>query len=427
MTSGTFADVRSFYVNNVSGPDNLADAVLESGVAVLKEPSFNKVLYTTGAGAVQTLTNNVGTINASYTFKDKATVSFNTSGIATLSISGVHAGGTEEFPYGTGALNNTQKRDFLVIASSTVNTTNNAGFASFTSGSNTIVGNGASQFSTQYSAGDFIQFANTSAGSTNTLRVVSVAGASSMIVTPAPSIDSGTANTSSGATHAKVFPQGYIFDLTENGTSGAARSVTVPTSTTASIDLKESLTSTFSTTTFFNNKRETAVGAKKLVRKSRYVKLDLNTNSAGTTGPWILGFADVFNIRNVYIGSTYSITNRNVTTSFRVIVNSNDNYYGLSQLALAENASISLTSSDKLLVELDYFEHDVSSGIGFFSVDSYVIDPNESTANTSAIVTAQIPRYNSSSSGTTFDLRNCIDFRPRITSVSYTHLRAHET
>ena len=416
MTSGTFTDVRSFYVNNVSGPDNLADAVLESGVAVLKEPSFNKVLYTTGADAVQTLTNNVGTINAFYTFKDKATVSFNTSGIATLSISGVHAGGTEEFPYGTGALNNTQKRDFLVIASSTVNTTNNAGFASFTSGSNTIVGNGASQFSTQYSAGDFIQFANTSAGTTNTLRVVSVAGASSMIVTPAPSIDSGTANTSSGATHAKVFPQGYIFDLTENGTSGAARSVTVPTSTTASIDLKESLTSTLSTTTFFNNKRETAVGAKKLVRKSRYVKLDLNTNSAGTTGPWILGFADVFNIRNVYIGSTYSITNRNVTSSFRVIVNSNDNYYGLSQLALAENASLSLTSADKLLVELDYFEHDVSSGIGFFSVDSYVIDPNESTANTTAIVTPQIPRYNSSSSGTTFDLRNSIDFRPRIAS-----------
>ena len=417
MSSGTFADVRSFYVNNPSGSDNLADAVLESGAAVLKEPSFNKVIFPTGASAVQTLTNNVGTINASYTFKDKATVSFNTSGTATLSITGVHAGGTEELPYGTGALNNTQKRDFLVVASSTVNTTNNSGFASFVAGSNTIVGNASSAFSSEYEAGDLIQFANTSAGTTNTLRVVSVAGASSMIVTPAPSID-GPANTTTGSTHVKVFPQGYIFDLTKNGTDGSARTVTVGTSTTATIDLQESLTTSLSTTTFFNNKRETAIGASKLVRKNRYVKLDLNTNVAGTTGPWVLGFADVFNIRNVYIGATYSTTNRNVTSSFRVIVNSNDNYYGLSQLALAENASLSLTSADKLLVELDYFEHDVSSGIGFFSVDSYVIDPNESTANTTAIVTPQIPRYNSSSSGTTFDLRNSIDFRPRIASTA---------
>jgi hypothetical protein len=255
MSSGTFADVRSFYVNNASGPDNFADAVLENGSAVLKEPSFNRVVFTTGAPAVQTLTNNVGTINTSYTFRDKSTVSFNTSGTATLSITGVHAGGTEEFPYGTGALNSTQKRDFMVIAGSTVQTTNNAGFASFTAGSNTIVGNGSSTFSSNYAVDDFIQFANTTGG-------------------------------------------------------------------------------------------------------------------------------------------------------------------GLSQIALTQGSSLSPSAADKLLIEFDYFEHDVSTGIGFFSVDSYVIDPNESTANTTSIVTPQIPRYNSSSAGKTFDLRNAIDFRPRISSTA---------
>jgi hypothetical protein len=418
MSSGTFADVRSFYVNNASGPDNFADAVLENGSAVLKEPSFNRVVFTTGAPAVQTLTNNVGTINTSYTFRDKSTVSFNTSGTATLSITGVHAGGTEEFPYGTGALNSTQKRDFMVIAGSTVQTTNNAGFASFTAGSNTIVGNGSSTFSSNYAVDDFIQFANTTGGTTNTLRVVSTAGASSMIVTPAPSIDSGTANTTSGATHSKIFPAGYIFDMTQNGTAGVARTISVSTSTTAALDIKESLTSSLSTTTLFNNKRETAVGASKLVRKDRYVKIDLNTVTEGIVGPWNLGIADVFNIQNVYLGSTYSTTNRNVTNDFRVIVNSNDNLYDHSKLALKENSSLTLTTSDKLLIELDYFEHDVSSGIGFFSVDSYVIDPNESTSNTSAIVTPQIPRYSSSSGGLTFDLRNSIDFRPRIVSTA---------
>jgi hypothetical protein len=414
MTSGTFADVRAFYVNNASGSDNFADAVLESGSAVLKEPSFNKVIFPTGASAVQTLTNNVGTVNTNYIFRDKSTVSFNTSGSATLSITGVHAGGTEELPYGIGALNSTQKRDFMVVAGSTAYTTNNAGVGFFIASSNTIVGNTSSTFSTNYRAGDFIQFANTTGGDTNVLRVVSVTGASSMIVTPAPAISSGT----SGATHAKVFPQGYIFDLTANGSSGSTRDITVATSTTATISLQENLTSTLSTSTFFNNKRETAVGAKKLVRKNRYVKIDLSTNSAGATGPWILGFADVFNIRNVYIGSTYSTTNRNVTTDFNLIVNSNDNYYGLSQIALTQGSSLSPSAADKLLIEFDYFEHDVSTGIGFFSVDSYVIDPNESTANTTSIVTPQIPRYNSSSAGKTFDLRNAIDFRPRISSTA---------
>ena len=65
-------------------------------------------------------------------------------------------------------------------------------------------------------------------------------------------------------------------------------------------------------TVFFNSKREVAEPISKGVRKNRFVRLNLSTHTNGTSGPWGLGVADVFNIRNVYLGTTYSALNRNV-------------------------------------------------------------------------------------------------------------------
>ena len=79
-------------------------------------------MYSLGVQATKQLTTNTGTVNAFYEFRDKATISFNTSGVGSLAISGVHAGGTEEFPYGVGALNDTQKREFIAVAGATAQT-----------------------------------------------------------------------------------------------------------------------------------------------------------------------------------------------------------------------------------------------------------------------------------------------------------------
>ena len=48
------------------------------------------------------------------------------------------------------------------------------------------------------------------------------------------------------------------------------------------------------------------------------------------------------------------------------------------------------------------------------------IDPNESTSNTTAIVTPEIPRYVSATSGT-YNLRDTLDFRPRVKSNANTN------
>ena len=79
-------------------------------------------------------------------------------------------------------------------------------------------------------------------------------------------------------------------------------------------------------TVFFNNKRESAAAISKTVRKSRIVRLNLSAGS-GISGPWFLGVADVFNLRGVYVGPTYSLTNRNLVKEFRIIRNSDDNLY----------------------------------------------------------------------------------------------------
>jgi hypothetical protein len=428
-TGTSFANVRSFYVNNASGPDNFADAVLQSGICVMEEPDFNRNIYSLGIRATKQLTTNAGSINATYQFRDKATVNFNTAGVGTLTISSPHAGGTEEFPYGVGALNDTQKRTFIIATAATAQTASVAGFIRQAStSSNTLVGNGGTTFSTNFKAGDYISLANTSAGASAPVRVLSVSGASSMVTNPSVNSTSAffqlAANTTAGAVGFKIFPAGYIFDLTANGTSGVERTATISSTTSASIDLKENLADSTNMVIFFNNKRESAEPIAKTVRKSRFVRLNLATHTSGITGPWGLGVADVFNIRKVYLGTTYSTLNRDVTSSFRIIRNTNDNLYKHSLLALKENTALNLTTNDRLVVVFDYFEHDVSGGIGFFSVDSYIIDPNESSSNTTAIVTPQIPRFTSTSAHRTYDLRDSLDFRPRVTSASNTNVQS---
>jgi len=69
------------------------------------------------------------------------------------------------------------------------------------------------------------------------------------------------------------------------------------------------------------------------------------------------------------------------------------------------------------LVKLNYFTHDTSQGVGYFSVDSYPID-DVLVSNTTAITTQEIPLFTSPQNGDIFDLRDCIDIRPRITDTA---------
>ena len=143
-------------------------------------------------------------------------------------------------------------------------------------------------------------------------------------------------------------------------------------------------------------------------------------NVAARTGPWSLGVPDAMKIRKVWKGSNTGVTfgtGTDVTTHFTLDTGATDSFYGTSNLRKKTTSSLSLTASDGLLVEFDHFTVDVSSGRGFFSVDSYPID-DALSSNTTAIMTKDIPIHTSPSSGNRIDLRNAVDFRPRLTATA---------
>ena len=124
---------------------------------------------------------------------------------------------------------------------------------------------------------------------------------------------------------------------------------------------------------------------------------------SGTIG---LGKADVYGLSNVYMssafGSTASASDTDITSRFELDTGQRDNFYDIGRIKLKSNA---LVPTGQLLVKFDYFSH--GSG-DYFDVDSY-----------SGVVNYEdIPSYTSDTSGTKFQLRDCLDFRPRVDDAS---------
>ena len=124
-----------------------------------------------------------------------------------------------------------------------------------------------------------------------------------------------------------------------------------------------------------------------------------STIESGTIG---LGKADVYQINNVYMssgfGSAATISDTDITSRFDLDTGQRDNYYDIGRLKLKPGA---IRPTGQLLVDFDYFSH--GSG-DYFDVDSYsgVIDYEN------------IPAYISDTTGERFELRDCLDFRPRV-------------
>ena len=155
----------------------------------------------------------------------------------------------------------------------------------------------------------------------------------------------------------------------------------------------------------------------KLVNKNTHVRIDCSSALNSTTGPWSLGWPDVYKIANVHVGSSYSTSNPDRVEWFELDSGQQDNMYGLSRLKLKPQYNGLLTSASRLLVKIHHFTSNATSTAAlFFSKDSYPID-DANTANTTAVATAEIPVYKNDKS-IYFDLRNSIDFRPRVVNTA---------
>jgi len=119
-----------------------------------------------------------------------------------------------------------------------------------------------------------------------------------------------------------------------------------------------------------------------------------------------LGKADIYKINAVYMSNDFSTnatsSNTNIISRFTLDTGQRDNFYDIGRLKLNSG---SLTPTGRLLIDFDYFSHGTGD---YFSVDSY----------TGVIDYENIPSYDSDTSGVKYDLRDCLDFRPRVDDAS---------
>ena len=132
----------------------------------------------------------------------------------------------------------------------------------------------------------------------------------------------------------------------------------------------------------------------------------ISTQSIIESGVIGLAKADVYVINAVYMAADFStaatVSDTDITSRFTLDTGQRDNFYDIGRLVLKTGE---LTPTGRLLVDFDYFSHGAGD---YFDVDSYsgVIDYEN------------IPSYTSDTTGDVFDLRDSLDFRPRVDDAS---------
>ena len=130
---------------------------------------------------------------------------------------------------------------------------------------------------------------------------------------------------------------------------------------------------------------------------------DQSTIESGTIG---LGKADVYVLNKVYMSPDFSTaattSHTDITSRFNLDTGQRDNFYDIGRIKLKDGE---LAPTGRLLVDFDYFSH--GSG-DYFDVDSY----------SGVIDYADIPSYTSDTTGQSYQLRDVLDFRPRVDDAS---------
>jgi len=146
------------------------------------------------------------------------------------------------------------------------------------------------------------------------------------------------------------------------------------------------------------------VGAKTKTNTSLTKTVDTEALAA-TALTVSIGKADVHKINSIFMSADFSTVadsgDTDVTDRFDLDTGQRDNFYDVARL-VRKTGKVAPTG--RLLISFDYFEHGAGN---FFSVDSY-----------SGFDYGSIPSYTSDVDGTKFELRDVLDFRPRVDDAS---------
>ena len=378
------------------------------------DSSYDIAVFRLPSVATRKLRNASDVVNNDYWFYKSYDITFDTAGQYVL-----NSGDSSERFDGTSGValtDDATRLNFYVVARGNSNTTTLSETLTTTSGSNTVTA--SATIDGKVSAGDII---NIHTGGGNYI----VTGVSGSTITLAKN---ATASGSGKAFH-KRFYTGQVIDFTGVGKSGSSRTITPSGTpqTTVTFDLKENtLSAALNATVIAKVNKVDAQEESKTVQRNRYVGIRINAGggtsyTANTTGPWPLGLSDGFKLVSVRkkTGSNFTATTEgtDVTSHFTLDTGMTDNYYSHAKLVKKSTSTLSIGATDRLLVKLDYFTHS-TGGKGYFSVDSYPVDDVNAGTDTTKIFTYEIPVYTSPTSGVRYDLRDCIDSRPRMTDTA---------
>jgi len=398
------SSVKSIYGNSPSYGKFYADIVPDSltGQSVLQEVSLSSPLYNTGFKGMQSLVDSNGTNGTSFRYRPIITATLSPTLFAgnKISTATFTVPGPDSFPYGTGFLDDVTSNDLqIMFGQDTLSNTFITSAQIYGGSGNTITS--PDDFTTSLYVGDTIALTNTITSSVQYGTIAQVNSSNSVTLY----------TTMSGPGSLKLqqfFKKGEAINF-----AGSGNTIQQTSSTTVTINL--ALDPSSPSYVLYGQiplNRTSASPTQKVVMKNQLVKIDCSTNPGGITGPWQLGISDAFNVSNVYVGTSYSLTNPDQKNWFTLDTGQRDSFYANARLSLNPQFKGTLTSSSQLLVQVDCFVPNTSSTqAGFFSVDSYPIDDLTPSTNASAIATAQIPVY-TDSTNLTYDLRNYIDLRP---------------
>src|SRR6056300_932781 len=119
-----------------------------------------------------------------------------------------------------------------------------------------------------------------------------------------------------------------------------------------------------------------------------------------------IGRTDIYQLKSVSMATAFGVYSASgaidVTSRYELDNGQRDNYYDVGRIKLKPGQ---IEPTGTLRITFDFFEH--GSG-DYFDVDSYsgVIDYEN------------IPSYTSDTTGNRFELRDCLDFRPRVDDAS---------
>src|SRR6056300_623274 len=147
--------------------------------------------------------------------------------------------------------------------------------------------------------------------------------------------------------------------------------------------------------------RSTAGSKTKTLREDRTQDVTTLANAI-KQGGINLGKTDIYQIKSIYMATAFGVYSASgaidITSRYDLDNGQRDNYYDVGRIKLKTGE---LEPTGSLRITFDHFEHGAGD---YFDVDSY----------SGVIDYANIPSYTSDTTGQTFELRDCLDFRPQV-------------